>query len=71
MGYRNVDGFDWNAANVRKSEDKYGVTQVEEFADLAVCPTPLLDCCIAPYWCGVFPGLQEPSSQPTHSLSQI
>ena len=29
MDYRNIDGFDWDAANVRKSEDKHGVTQVE------------------------------------------
>jgi uncharacterized DUF497 family protein len=29
MDYRKIDGFDWDAANVRKSEDKYGVTQVE------------------------------------------
>ncbi len=29
MDFRNVDGFDWDAANARKSEDKHGVTQVE------------------------------------------
>ena len=29
MDYRNIDGFDWDTANVRKSEDKHGVTQVE------------------------------------------
>ena len=29
MDYRNIDGFDWDAANTRKSEDKHGVTQVE------------------------------------------
>ncbi|MDH3771892.1 MAG: BrnT family toxin [Nitrospirota bacterium] len=29
MDYGNIDGFDWDAANVRKSEDKHGVTQVE------------------------------------------
>ncbi len=26
---RTIDGFDWDAANARKSEDKHGVTQVE------------------------------------------
>ena len=25
----NIDGFDWDAANARKSEEKHGVTQVE------------------------------------------
>jgi len=29
IDYRNIDGFDWDAANVRKSEDKHGVNQVE------------------------------------------
>jgi len=29
MDYLNIDGFDWDVANVRKSEDKHGVTQVE------------------------------------------
>jgi len=43
MGYRNIDGFDWDAANVRKSEDKYGVTQVEAeqvFFDMPVVHVP-------------------------------
>ena len=29
IDFRNVDGFDWDVANSRKSEDKHGVTQVE------------------------------------------
>lgn len=29
MDFRDIDGFDWDAANARKSEDKHGVTQVE------------------------------------------
>ncbi|GJL65054.1 MAG: hypothetical protein NPIRA05_00250 [Nitrospirales bacterium] len=29
IDFRNIDGFDWDAANARKSEDKHGVTQVE------------------------------------------
>ena len=29
MNNRDIDGFDWDEANARKSEDKHGVTQVE------------------------------------------
>ncbi|MGB0909381.1 MAG: BrnT family toxin [Nitrospirales bacterium] len=29
IDFRQIDGFDWDAANARKSEEKYGVTQVE------------------------------------------
>ena len=29
IDFRNIDGFDWDASNARKSEDKHGVTQVE------------------------------------------
>ena len=29
MDVRNIDGFDWDAGNARKSGDKHGVTQVE------------------------------------------
>lgn len=39
----NIDGFDWDAANARKSEDKHGVTQVEAeqvFFNLPVVHVP-------------------------------
>ena len=29
VDFRNIDGFDWDALNDRKSEAKHGVTQVE------------------------------------------
>jgi uncharacterized DUF497 family protein len=29
MDFRDIDGFDWDSANARKSEDKHGLTQVE------------------------------------------
>ncbi len=29
IDFRKIDGFDWDAANSRKSEEKHGVTQVE------------------------------------------
>ncbi len=44
MDVRNIiDGFDWDAANARKSEDKHGVTQVEAeqvFFNLPVVHVP-------------------------------
>ena len=29
ISFRQIDGFDWDVANARKSEEKHGVTQVE------------------------------------------
>ena len=43
MDFRNIDGFDWDTANFRKSEDKHGVTQVEAeqvFFNLPVVHVP-------------------------------
>ena len=43
MDFRDIDGFDWDSANARKSEDKHGVTQVEaeqEFFNVPVVQVP-------------------------------
>ena len=43
MDVRNIDGFDWDAGNARKSGDKHGVTQVEAeqaFFNLPVVHVP-------------------------------
>jgi len=43
VDFRDIDGFDWDEANARKSEDKRGVTQVEAeqvFFNVPVVKTP-------------------------------